>query len=114
MDEFVPLVVAAALVVQLVRFFKDLTAGAFRDALTIAIVWVAGIVVAFLLAASDFAGGIQVAGTALGSLNAASVVLFGVSLGSAGSVVLVEFRKAIDGSQSSAEPKLGGTSTPPE
>jgi hypothetical protein len=103
-EEFVPLVVATALVWRLVTFGKQLLAGELRAAVTQVFVWAAGIGVAFLLAASDFAGGVEVAGASLEVLNAASLVLFGVALGSTASTAY-EFKKAFDQTDSATEPK---------
>lgn len=104
--EFAPLVVASALVWKLVSFLKYLTSGAYREALTLAIVWVAGIAVAALLAASDFSAGIEVGEVALASLNAAGIVLFGVALGSTAAVGF-DFKKSFDNNDAAVEPKLG-------
>jgi predicted membrane protein len=93
--DFVALAVASALVWKIVSFGKAALNGDKNAVVTQLLVWGAAVGVAFLLAASDFAGGIKVGSAVLGDLNAASVVLFGVSLGSTASVGF-DVKKAID------------------
>lgn len=102
---FVPLVVAAATIWKVVDFVKFAKARDVSSAATQILTWVAGIVMAFLLAKSDFAGGIDVSGMALGDLNAYSVVLFGLGLGSTASGV-VDYKKARDNTDSASVPSL--------
>lgn len=97
--EFVPIAVAAALVWKIVSFVKFLMSGDKNKAVTQLVTWAAGIGVAFLLAASDFAEGVDVGSHSLGNLNPASVVLFGVALGSVAAA-------AYDSLSKNPEPKL--------
>lgn len=103
--EFVPLVVAAALVWKIVDLAKYLISGDARGTVTQLVAWLAGVAVAMLLAASDFAGGIDVGGVVLANANGASLVLFGIALGSTGAVGY-DFKKAIDASDSASVPRL--------
>lgn len=103
-DNFAPLVAAVSLIWALVRFGKQVLARQAREAVTQAITWGAGIGVVALLAWSDFADGIEVAGKSLAGLNAASLVLLGVTAASTASTAY-EFKKSFDNSESAAEPK---------
>lgn len=73
---------------------------------------VAGIAVAFLLQATDFAKDFQLAGVVLADTNPATVVFFGLSLASAASVLLGGVMAAIDNTRSSAVPQLVKSSSP--
>lgn len=97
METFVPITFAITLIWKLVDFFKYLRAGQTNEWMTQLTVWVAATGVGFLLANSDFAGGVEVANTTLDKLNAASVLLFSLGLGS---------------SASAAYEKLGSSQTP--
>lgn len=102
----------AALVVKITSVLKYLSAGQFREALTQVVPWVAGILVAIVAANADVASGIVIWGDmALGQLDGWSQVLAGVALGSGGSLVY-DFKKAVDNSDTAAEPPLSGGSTP--
>lgn len=109
--EFAPLVVAISIVLTAMAVLKHIRAGQMNDVLTIVVVLAVSVGVAFLLRGSDFAGGIDVGGKALADLNGASTVLFGVALGSA-SRTAYQTLKAVDHSQSAAEPKLIPPSSP--
>lgn len=97
--EFVPLAVASTMVWKLSSFAKFVIAGETNKAVTQLVVWVIGVAVAFLLAASDFAEEIAVGGHSLGSLNGAAVILFGFALGSVAAV-------GYDALSKNPEPKL--------
>lgn len=103
--EFVALAVASALVWKLVSFVKMVKAGDANGSVTQLVTWGAGVGVAFLLAASDFAAGIDVGGAALGDLNGASTVLFGVALGSSASAAY-DVKKSLDNGDDAKEPNL--------
>lgn len=105
MGEFLPLAVAVALVWSVVKVVKYATNRMWNEAMTLLVVHGAGILVAFLLHASDFADSIAVGAFKLGDLNGASVVLFGVALGSAAAAAY-DVRKSVDSSDSAAEPKM--------
>lgn len=91
------------MILTVMAFFKHLLNGQARDATTIAVAFGVGVAVAFLLRASDFP--VDIGETKLSDLNAASTVLVGFALASlarTGHQVI----KAVDQSQSAAEPKL--------
>lgn len=102
---FAPLLAALALMVKLVDFAKYLRARDVNGIVTQLSVWVAGIIVIFLLAASDFASGVPIGDLKLDAMNAASLVLVGLTISSSGSVVY-DFKRAADGSDSAATPQL--------
>ncbi len=82
MDQFVPLVAAAALIYAAGNLLKMVWAGQVKESVTLMVTWLIAIAIAFLLRASDFASGIPVGDTlTLDQLNAWSTILFSVSLG---------------------------------
>lgn len=105
MLEFVPLAAALALALKLLDFVKYITAGDINAIATQGASWVSGVLVVFLLAATDFSAGILIGDVPLETLNAASLILLGLSLGSSGSV-LYDFKKAIDRTDSAVTPSL--------
>lgn len=76
--EFVPTAAMGALVFTLVNFLRFLTNKDWTSAITQLTSWVAGVVVTFLVAATDWANGIDVGGTALSVLNGSSLVFVGL------------------------------------
>lgn len=105
LKDFAPLVVAVSMIHYVMAALKHLRAKQYNDVGTLAVVFVTGVLVAGLLRASDFANGIEVAGSTLASLNIASIVLVGFALASTART-LIQTYKTVDSSQSSAEPKL--------
>lgn len=107
--EIVTVAGLTALVLKLVDVAKQLTAGATRPAITQAIAWAIGTAVAVLAAEADITAGMSLAEgmPPLGAMDLASLTLVGFSLGSAGGVV-VDFKKAVDNTDSAAVPPLGG------
>lgn len=103
--DFVPLVAALALTWKIVDFIKQLRVRDWNAAVTQAAVWVAGVLVIWLLAGTDFASGVKIGNMVLSHLNAASLVLVGLSVGASGSVAY-DFKRALDGSDSAAQPAL--------
>lgn len=99
--EFAPLLAAVALIWKLVDFVKYVRARNVDAVITQLGVWVAGIIVLLLLAATDFASGIVIGDAPLGSLNIASLILIGLTVGSSASV-LVDAKKAVDNTDSAA------------
>lgn len=98
----------AALVWKFLSFLKQLTGKDYSATVTQALTWVAGIVAVILAAQADVAAGIEVFGTtALGDLDGWSQILAGLMLSSAASVGY-DYKKAIDNTDSSSEPKLLG------
>lgn len=109
MEGFTGVGAAISLVYTVVGLVRRLSAQAWKEAVTQALAWVTGVLVAVLLAASDFAVGLNIGGVELGGAKGATVVLMGLALGSmamAGKDIL----KSLDSSQSAQEPELGGPS----
>lgn len=97
-----------ALVGKVTSFLKYLTSGQIREAGTQAVVWIAGIVVFMVAAKADIANGFKILGDlTLADMNAWSQALLGASVAS-GASVIYDVRKAIDDTDSAAEPPLGG------
>ncbi len=103
--EFVPAVFMVALVWKLVDLVKYVRNGDVNAALTQLTTYAAGVGVAFLFAATQWADGIMIGDAALSSLSGASLVVAGLALASTGSA-LYDFKKARDNSDSAATPKL--------
>lgn len=99
--DFVPLVAAVALIWKAVDFVRYLRARDIDSALTQAVVWVVGVLVAFLLAGTNWAGSIVIGDVQVGDMTWQSLVLIGLSLGSSASA-LVDFKKAVDNTDSAA------------
>lgn len=104
--DFAPLLVAAALIWKIVDFVKYLRARDVDSCITQASVWLAGVVVVFLLAATDYASGIRIGDLDLDALNGWSLLLLGLSMGSTASV-FVDAKKAVDNTDSAAVPTPG-------
>lgn len=94
-----------ALGMKFVSFLKYLKAKDWNGVFTLLIVWVAGIAVVFLAAAADVTKTLAIAGFVLGDINNASRLLLGMMLLSLGAVVN-DFKKALDKTDSAAEPAL--------
>lgn len=102
--DFAPLLAAIALIWKIVDFVKYLRVRNVDALVTQAGVWLAGVGVTLLLAATDYADGIVIGDLPLGDLNLASLILLGLSIGSSASV-LVDAKKAVDNTDSAAVPK---------
>lgn len=103
--DFVPLAATVALLWKVVDTAKLVRVRDVNAVVTQAVTWGAGVLLAFLLAATDFADGIPIGDMHLGHLNAASLILVGLSLGSSASVAY-DFKRAIDRTDSAAMPTL--------
>lgn len=95
----------AALAAKLVSALKYLLDRDTRQFLTQLIVWVAGVLVVLVAAQADIAAGIVVGSTPLSALDIWSQVLVGLQLSSTAAFAY-DFKKAIDGTDSAAEPPL--------
>lgn len=104
--DFAPLLVAAMIVGQIIDVIKGLRAKDWNLVVTIVAAWVAGTIVAVVLANSDFADQIKLGDDfVLGDVNGFSVALFGVAFGTlAGQIV--DFKKAFDNADSQKKPSL--------
>lgn len=103
--DFVPWLAALALAWKIVDWTKHWRVRDWNAVVTQGASWAAGIVVVFVFAHSDFSSTHAVAGIEVGKLNTWSLVLLGLSVGSSGSV-LYDFKRALDGSDSAAQPSL--------
>lgn len=103
--DFAPLVAALALAWKIVDFLKAVRVRDVNAVFTQATAWGAGVLVIFLLAATDFASGVRVGDTNLDALNTPSLILVGLTVASAGSV-LYDYKRAIDNTDSAAQPSL--------
>lgn len=107
MLDFVPLVALLGLVYAGINFLKYLTNKQWNAVITQLIVWVVGVLFAWLFGESDFGGAITVGdtGQTLATLNFASLVLVGMVVGSAATVAY-DVKSAIDRNDSAVTPKL--------
>ena len=101
--EFVPILALGTLVFTLVIFLKNLTARQWRPVVTLLVAWAAGIIGVFLMAATQFAGGINVGDVPLDRLDFWSKVLLGLVATSLLSSAN-EFKKAIDRTDTAVVP----------
>lgn len=106
MEGFVPLLVAAAMVWTSLSFMKLLRSGKYGDALTVLVLVVVGVGIAFLAAASSYAGEFGLEGAKF-----ADKVFIGFGFSSSART-LYEFKKGIDNNDSANEPKLFDNPTP--
>lgn len=85
--ELVPYALAISFVYTVCNLIKQAQAGEFNGPLTQLVSWLAGVVIAFVLAASSFAETFMVGSgedaVSLGSLNRWAVVLVGLGISSA-------------------------------
>lgn len=103
---FVPLAAMAALVIAIINLLQYARAKDTNGVLTTLAAWVAGLVVVFLGAETDFANSIKVTDDlSLGALNTASKVLVGLTVAASGQLA-VQFKRAIDTSDSAKKPDL--------
>jgi len=103
--EFVPMLALAALVVSAINFLKYVRTGDLNGVLTQLSVWVAGVIVVILVAATDWADGLIFGDLALSDMNTASLIFLGVSIGSVGSAGY-DLLKSVDNSDSNGKPHL--------
>lgn len=99
-ESFVPLVVAAAMVWTALAMVKHLRSGQFGDAVTLVVLVVVGILIAFLASESSFAAAFQ-----LENAKFADLVFVGYGFSSTARSIY-EVKKAIDGNDSAKEEKL--------
>lgn len=107
--DFTLLAVAVSMIQSGALMWKFVVNRQVKDALGLLIVVVLGVIVAFLIRASDFGTGFKVTGLALSDLNQWSTVLVGYALASA-AVLTHKVIKGIDNQQSAVEPQM----IPPE
>lgn len=102
---FVPLLAMASLVFTLITFLKSITNAKWSAALTQVIAWFSGVAIINLGAHTDYAEGIKFGATALSALNGWSLLLIGLVFSSMAGV-LNDVKKAIDSTDSAAQPPL--------
>lgn len=106
MTEFVPTVAFAALVVQFINALRYATNRDVSGLVTIVTAWIAGVAVVMIGAHTDFAAGFSFGGVTLAASNFWTQLFVGLAIASAGSTLLVDFRKAIDQTDSAKVPSL--------
>lgn len=97
--------VLAAMIKKIVDFLKYAANRDVNAVVTQITSWAAGVAVTFLVAHSDFAGGVAIHGTLMSNLNNWSVALIGVNLASLAGVGW-DAIKAIDNTNSAVVPDL--------
>lgn len=105
--DFVPLLVAAAMVAVLVDVVRSARGGDWNSVVTPLVAWIVGVGVALLLANSDFAASVSLGDTGytLDNVNNFSLILFGFAFGSVAAKG-VDLLKAIDGNDSQKKEPL--------
>lgn len=103
--EFVPIVAMAALTLKAMDFLRYLRARDINGIVTQLGAWVFSVLVAFLVAQTDWASGVGVGDQTLATINGWSVLFWGLAAGSTASFVK-DTHKALDGSNSAAIPTL--------
>lgn len=103
--EFVPMLVLLAMVKSFVGLLKRVKAGDHRGALTQLLSYAVGVGVVLLFARTDFAAGLEFGGLVLSDSNVFTQVVVGVAVASTANLA-TDFQKAVDNTQSAAEPKL--------
>lgn len=104
------LLLIGALVGKVTDFLKALVNKDWNAVITMLVVWVAGVLVTLLFAASDLALTVPGIDVDIHAANTATLVIIGVMASSLFSVVY-DFKKAIDQTDSAATPPLLGKST---
>lgn len=109
---FTPLVALGTIVFCLINFLKAARVGDWSSVTTQLAAWVAGVVGVVLAAHTDFAHGIAFGDFTLNNVNGPSQVFLGLVASSALGVV-TELKKAIDNTDSAAQPPLLPPAVPP-
>lgn len=107
MDKAALVAALGTLASKVVEFLKQARNKDWNATLTLAIVWVAGILTTVLAAAAKLTEGLEVPGTGVtfGSLDGPSQIFLGMSLSSFIAFVY-DFKKAIDDGDSPKQPPL--------
>ena len=103
--EFIPTLALAALVLKLIDFARYARAGDMNGVVTQLATWISGVLVLLLVAKTDWAGGIEIAGFPLSKLNFWSQVFYGLSLASTASLAK-DVLKSVDSNNSTVIPTL--------
>lgn len=105
--ELVGLAALIAVIWKVVDVIKYATSGNWNGVITQASVWGAAIAVCLLAREADPFANVGIMGTTFEHLDLAATILFALGLGSTASGI-VDFKKAVDGSDSAAVPPLLG------
>lgn len=105
-----PLAAIGTIVFTFVNFIKALTSKNFSAALTQVVAWLSGVVAVVLAAKTDLAAGLDLGSLSLDKLDGLTQVFLGVISSSILGTVH-EIKKAIDTSDSAAQPPLIPTTT---
>jgi hypothetical protein len=100
-----------AIIYKVVDFLKYVSARDINAIVTQASVWLSALAVALLAREADPFAAVGIMGTTFENLDLAATVLFALGIGSTASGVM-DFKKAIDSSDSAKTPPLLPTSTP--
>jgi hypothetical protein len=108
-EELTPVILLAALATQVTTIVKFLTAGYFRQAVTALVPWAVAFVALLLAANAGEINDYTLPGLSdpLGAMDMASLLFAAAAIGSSGGL-LYKAITAIDNTDSSAEPPLGG------
>jgi hypothetical protein len=104
-ETFVPVAAMVTLIGKFVDFLKSVTNRDLNGIVTQATAWAAGVVAVFLYANTAWADQISFGDRTLAQMNGASLVAVGLGASSLMSV-LVDFKKARDGSDTAKTPPL--------
>lgn len=102
-----------AIIWKLVDVLRFISARDINAVVTQVSVWLSAFAVALLAREAEPFSTVGILGSTFGDLDLAAVVLFALGLGSTASGV-VDFKKALDGTDSAAVPPLLPTSPPPD
>jgi hypothetical protein len=109
--EAIGLIGLTAIIYKLVDFLKYISARDINAIVTQASVWLSALAVALLAREAEPFSTVGILGSTFGDLDLAAVVLFALGVGSTASGV-IDFKKAIDQSDSARVPPLLPTATP--
>lgn len=103
--DFVPVLAMISLVITIINLLKYLRSGDTNGTVTTLSVLVAGVVVIFLVAETDFAAGISIADRPLSEYNNWSLLFIGLTIASM-SAFANDLRKSLDNTTTSRKPNL--------
>jgi hypothetical protein len=105
--DIAPALLLSTLVWKAIDFLRQLSGRQWSGVVTQLCVWVGGVVVLWVAAASELFETFAVNGVALTDLDSASVIFLGLCIGSLGSAI-VDVKQAIDGKDDASKPPLIG------
>lgn len=95
----------AVLIYKIVDFIRYVRAADINGVITQLAVWIAGVLVVFLVAQTNWASGVGVGDMNLANINAWSLLFYGLSVGS-GASFIKDTLKSVDNTNSSQIPTL--------